>query len=84
MFRTLFAGIFGAFAAAGVVGVVAFYALVLALIPGWFMNIYQLVMYAVNGTNVLADGVLVMFILKIVGVFFGPLGGILGWVTFFS
>ena len=44
-----------------------------AMVIGWVMNIVQLIQTADNGVTG-------MYILKIVGIFAAPLGGLLGWI----
>jgi flagellar biosynthesis protein FliQ len=53
------------------------FALVLiGLVIGWIMNIIQLF----GMVNTSLNNLTLMIILKIVGIFFAPLGGILGWI----
>lgn len=51
-----------------VIGLVA-----IALAAGWLLNIGK-VLLSLDG------GVTAMFIARIVGIFFAPLGGVLGWL----
>lgn len=51
----------------------------LALTVGWIMNVVQVIGMA------LADHpATTLFIVKIVGIITGPLGGVLGWVSYFN
>ena len=45
----------------------------IALAAGWLLNIGKVIL-ALDG------GVTAMFIARIVGIFFAPLGGVLGWL----
>lgn len=65
------------FGALGVFGIVVFYLLILGLFIGYFINIYKLVTFALH--HPVVDWTL-MLVLRIVGVFIGLLGGILGWL----
>lgn len=66
--------ILGVFVAFGIAGYIGFILLVLAGVAGWFMNIYKLAF-----CTDLAQ-LTVMTILRIVGIFAAPLGGLLGWL----
>jgi hypothetical protein len=46
------------------------------MIAGWVMNIVQIVMAFPVAWSAIGP----MFVLKVVGVFAGPLGAVLGWV----
>lgn len=65
------------FGALGVFGIAVFYMLILGLFVGYFINIYKLVTFALH--HQVVDWTL-LFVLRIVGVFIGFLGGILGWL----
>lgn len=60
-------------------GIIIWFALWAILLIGWVMNIVQVIGMA------LADHpATTLFITKCIGIPFGPLGGVLGWVTAFN
>jgi len=55
------------------IGIMLFYALIwIVLIIGWIMNIVKIV----GGFDLALTGMMVM---RIIGVFIAPIGGVLGW-----
>jgi len=67
----MFSTIKGLFAAAGIF---TYFVLIFGLLIGYIMNIYTVVIGFLN--SVPFD---TMFIGRIIGLFFYPLGGVLGW-----
>lgn len=65
--------IYNLFAGLGVVGFMAMFALWAAVIVGWVMNVIALVHMVYDPT------ISVLLVLRIVGIFFPPLGAVLGW-----
>ena len=49
--------------------------IVLTLVCGWCLNIYEVYTLISNGGTITC-----MFIFRCVGIIFAPLGGILGWI----
>jgi len=72
--KRLAAAVYGIFAGLGIAGIIGFWVSVLALFVGYFINIFKLI--GMIGTDVSVH--LTVFILRIVGLFVGPLGGIMG------
>jgi hypothetical protein len=66
-----FRALFGFVAATGIVGIVLFY---IAMVVGWGMNLYKTIELIVHNSPVTA-----MFVARIVGVFIGWIGAILGY-----
>jgi len=52
----------------------SFFVGIIALIIGWFMNLYTVINSAINGAEVTT-----LFIVRIMGIFIGPIGGVLGY-----
>ena len=66
--------IYNLFAAAGIIGVLTYFALIIGLLAGWIMNLIDVVQFFLANaewTNLMVG--------KLIGLFFFPLGGILGW-----
>lgn len=55
------------------------FAFVLFLLVGWFANLFQIL----SNIPVTFGEMAPIFLVKCVGVFFFPIGAILGWVGFF-
>lgn len=66
--------VFKFFQGLGIAGIFLWIALWVAMFIGWVLNIIALV-HSVSGP------VTTLFVLRIVGIFAFPLGGILGWVS---
>lgn len=62
------------FTSLGLVGYVTYFLLCIVLLIGWFLNIGKLVGLRHS------DEITVEIIIRIIGVFGGPLGGIMGWL----
>ncbi len=65
-------------------GVLVFIAMVclgIVLFIGWFKNIVSIVLFVIdfNEAAVITNGFILKFIVQIVGVFYWPIGGIVGW-----
>lgn len=69
--------VYGIFAGLGVVGVISYFVLILLMVAGYVMNILDLIGMAAGGWDAQLN--IVLFLLRIVGIFFAPLGGLLGW-----
>lgn len=71
----MFKAIYSFFAALGILGIISYFVLLIAGIVGYVMNLYKLVMMIIE------PGVefTVLLVGRAVGVFFGPLGAILGY-----
>lgn len=67
----------GFFGILGVFGLTLYYIVCVGLIIGYFINIYKLIIFAINHQTL---DLTLMFVLRIVGIFIGLLGGILGWL----
>ena len=72
---SIWSAIYIAFCSAGAVGFVAFWLFVFAMVYGWFANIYKLIVLVLPMTHIDLTGVL---ILRVIGIFVSPLGGIMG------
>lgn len=66
--------LFGFFKGLGAVGILLWVALWFAALIGWVLNIIAIV-HSVSGP------VTTLLVLRVVGIFAFPLGGILGWVS---
>lgn len=60
----------------GAAGAVAFVVALIALLVGWFMNLYALILGVVNFDP---QGNWALLLARFVGLFFFPLGGFLGY-----
>ena len=69
----VFSGLFASFG-------LGFVALWLAVISGCIMNVYQVV----TSIPETFASITPVWAVKVIGVFVPPLGGIMGWVTYFS
>ena len=67
----------GFLGALGVFGITMYYIVVLGLLVGYFVNIYKLIFFAMNQQSF---EITLMLVLRIVGIFMGILGGIVGWL----
>lgn len=67
----------GFFGILGVFGLTLYYIVCVGLIIGYFINIYKLIIFAINQQTF---EITLMLVLRIVGIFMGILGGILGWL----
>lgn len=61
--------------AMGILGILAYFGLIIGFVVGYFMNIFDLI--GMIGTDLSAN--LFEVVLRVVGVFVGPLGAIMGW-----
>lgn len=75
--KKIWASIYGIFATLGVAGIVGFWVLCFVMVLGWWVNVYKLVTSVVTLEVVHFTG---LFILRVLGIFVGPLGGIMGWI----
>jgi hypothetical protein len=64
-------------ASLGIGGLIAWVLLCLGLVVGYFMNVWKLAMMVVHQTDMAANWVL--FLGRVLGVCFGPLGALLGF-----
>lgn len=62
------------FVSLGIVGYITYFAIIIALLIGWFLNIGTLI--GMRHT----DDFTLEILLRIVGIFIGPLGGVMGWL----
>lgn len=65
----------------GVLGFIAIACLWVVLFTGWIKNIISVVLFAIDfsDTLVITNGFILKFIVQIIGVFYWPIGGIIGW-----
>lgn len=80
----MFRLVFNLLSAFGMVGVVAYFALLVALVVGYVANIWQVAVFALSSPSweqVQPD--VVLWVAKLVGLFFGPLGAVMGWYGMF-
>lgn len=63
------------FASLGIIGFLAYFALCIAGVIGWVMNVWQVIGLAKTATTLT-----VWLALKVVGIFAFPLGAVLGWL----
>lgn len=76
MFRFVFVFL----SAFGTVGVIAYFALIVALFVGYIANIFQIASFALSSPQwAQIEPNVVLWAAKVIGLFFSPLGAILGW-----
>jgi hypothetical protein len=76
MFRKLNNIVYVFLSAFGVAGVIAYFILFGVMLLGYVMNLFKIVWAAVSFGFL--DN-LVLFGLRFIGIFIGPLGGVVGW-----
>lgn len=77
MFRSLLKVLRNIFGTLGAFGLCLYYMFMIILLIGYFLNIYKLLQFVL--TNGLDTDITVLFIVRIVGIFIGILGGFVGW-----
>lgn len=78
MFRSLLRVLKNMFGALGMFGLCLYYIVMIGLLIGYFINIYKVIQIALS--NGLDTDITVLFIVRIVGIFIGILGGVVGWI----
>lgn len=78
MFRSLLRALKNMFGALGMFGLCLYYIVMIGLLIGYFINIYKVIQIALS--NGLDTDITVLFIIRIVGIFIGILGGVVGWI----
>lgn len=78
MFRSLLRALKNMFGALGMFGLCLYHIVMIGLLIGYFINIYKVIQIALS--NGLDTDITVLFIVRIVGIFIGILGGVVGWI----
>lgn len=73
----MFKAVYAMFSGLGIVGIMAYIALWVGMLVGYFMNVFSVAKFFLS--NAAINTIDTLMIGRIIGLFFAPLGGVLGY-----